>query len=67
MTAEQDILHLSKKAFDEPGDDSETSVAAFKAVANALLLQEESRQTFADSEYAARTADRLRVSSITMH
>ena len=63
---ERDILSLSHKAFDESNKDSDTLTVAFKAVANTLLLQEDSRQVFADSGYAALTADKLRVLPINM-
>lgn len=66
VEGEQDILHLSQKAFDSSNKDSDTSTIAFKAVANALLLQEDSRQLFADSGYAVRTADKLRVPPTNM-
>ncbi|KAL9102738.1 MAG: hypothetical protein Q9163_002135 [Psora crenata] len=52
---ETDIIALCRTAFD--GDDvhSESSVKAMKTLANTLLLQEETRQLFADSGYATRS------------
>ena len=59
------IVALSEKAFDQNHANVEHHLAALKAVANTLLLQENARQTFADSGYAVKTADRLRVFQFT--
>ncbi|KAG8533210.1 uncharacterized protein KY384_001993 [Bacidia gigantensis] len=59
-----DILALSKKTFDDPLQDHESSLTALKSVANTLLLKESSRQQFVDAGYAVKTADRLDVLQI---
>ena len=58
----QDILSLSRKAFDDISVSAEVSQAALKAVANTLLLHETTRQEFAKSQYPCKVADRLQVS-----
>ena len=60
----EDILSLSKNAFDGTHSDPATSQTAFKAVANVLLLQEDSRQVFADAGYATKIAEKLHVNHI---
>ena len=56
----QSILSLCKEAFNEPGGVA-PSTSIIKAIANTLLLREETRQELADSEYPAKIADRLKV------
>lgn len=59
-SSQQGILSLCKEAFDEPGGVA-PSTSTIKAIANTLLLKEETRQELADSEYAAKIADRVKV------
>ena len=56
-----DFLALAKKAFTDSQQDVQDTRAAMKSVANTLLLQEKTRQQFADAGYAAEVADRLHV------
>ena len=59
----QSIISLCKEAFDEPGGVA-PSTSIIKAIANTLLLKEETRQELADSVYPAKIADRLKVGEI---
>ena len=61
--ANEDIIALSRRAFDEVSEDTEASQIALKALANNLLLHEATRPKFAASNYPTRVADRLQVLS----
>ena len=60
-----DILALSRSAFDDNTKAGHNTLLALKNVANNLLLNEQARQTFADSGYAAKTADLLSVNQLS--
>lgn len=57
-----DIVQLCRISFDITSREDAEQQAALKQLANTLLLEEESRQFFADSGYAEKVADRLAVS-----
>ena len=60
-SANEDIIDLCQKAFDDTSKDAEASQTALKAVANNLLLHEAMRPKFAASDYPFKVADRLQV------
>ncbi|KAI5844586.1 guanine nucleotide exchange factor [Morchella snyderi] len=55
---------LGKYAFDQPSSDISTSREALRCLANALLLNQDCRQTFADLGYALKAAERFKTASI---
>ena len=62
-SSHQSNLSLCKEAFDEP-DGVTPPTSIIKAIANTLLLKEETRQELAESDYPAKIADRLKVGEI---